>query len=100
VNSLCLECHGRQNAGKFQAAGQVKLFGDAVAVESAALAGMRILAISAGATRGHPYAAHPVAGGNPLNCLTCHLPHAANGSAKLLVTESPTSTPLCVKCHK
>jgi predicted CXXCH cytochrome family protein len=100
VGALCLECHGSQNAPKFQAGGRVKLFGDTVEAEANAFAGMRILSIQAGATRGHPFPAHPVAGEDPLNCVTCHNPHAANGSPKLLATETATSTELCVKCHK
>lgn len=100
VNDLCLECHGSQNAAKFQVAGKVKLFGEAVEVDSAAMSGMRILSIRAGATSGHPFLSHPIADQDSLSCVTCHRPHAANGSQKLLVTETPTSTPLCLKCHE
>ncbi len=100
INELCLECHGSQNTARFQTAGKVKLFSDTVEVESAAFIGMRILRIRAGAVQGHPFPSHPVASGDSLNCLTCHTPHAANGSSKFLVTESATATPLCVKCHK
>ncbi|MFQ5663303.1 MAG: cytochrome c3 family protein [Terriglobia bacterium] len=99
VNNLCLECHGSQNAAKFRTAGKVKLFRDKVEVEGAALAGMRILSIRAGARRGHPFPSHPVSDGESLNCVTCHDPHAANGSPRLLVTETATATPLCLLCH-
>ncbi|MFQ5723014.1 MAG: cytochrome c3 family protein [Terriglobia bacterium] len=99
VNDLCLECHGRQNAEKFSRQGQVELFGGAVEVEAAELRGMPILSIRTGATRGHPFPSHPVAGEKPRNCLSCHNPHGADGSPQLLVTESASSTPLCVKCH-
>lgn len=100
VNDLCLECHGSQNLAKFRSGGSVKLLGDTVEVETSALSGMRVLSIRAGATRGHPFAAHPVASDAPLNCLTCHNPHAADRSPKFLVTETANSTVLCVKCHK
>lgn len=100
VNDLCLECHGNQNAAKFQAGGMVKLFGDTVEVDTAALSGLRILALRPGAQRGHPFGGHPVSGADPINCVTCHNPHATNGSPKFLVTETANSTPLCVKCHK
>jgi len=99
ANNLCLECHGSQNRTKFQSPGEVKLFDGSVTVNAVGLAGMRILSIPAGATKGHPYAGHPVAG-EGLTCLTCHRPHDADGSPKLLVTETPTPTPLCLRCHK
>lgn len=99
ANNLCLECHGSQNRTKFQNSGEVKLFNGSVTVDAADLAGMRILSIPAGAAKGHPYAGHPVAA-EGLNCLSCHRPHDAKGSRKFLLTETPTSTPLCLKCHK
>jgi predicted CXXCH cytochrome family protein len=99
VNDLCLECHGSQNRTKFQTSEEVRLFGGSVSLAGASFVGMRILSIPAGATKGHPYAGHPVAGEN-LSCLTCHRPHDAGQSSKLLVTETATSTPLCLKCHK
>lgn len=100
VSELCLECHGIQNKARLQQPGPVKLFGGAVTLESAALAGIRILAVRAGAVRGHPFPSHPLASGNPSSCVTCHNPHGVNGSSKLLVTETASSTPLCVRCHK
>jgi len=100
VSDLCLECHGSQNTARFQQPGPVKLFGGAVELAAGALTGMRMLAVRAGATRGHPFPSHPLANDNPGTCVTCHNPHAANGSPKLLVTETASSTPLCVRCHK
>jgi predicted CXXCH cytochrome family protein len=71
-----------------------------VKVEMAALAGMRLLPISLGDTRGHPQANHPVADGGSLACLSCHNPHAADGSERRFVTETRTSSQLCIQCHK
>lgn len=99
VNDLCLECHGSQMENRIASGRTLRLFRGTVELEAGALAGMRMLPIPAGATVGHPFPSHPVADEESLSCLTCHNPHAADGSPKLFVTETPTSTALCVKCH-
>ncbi|MFQ5695752.1 MAG: cytochrome c3 family protein, partial [Terriglobia bacterium] len=99
VNDLCLQCHGSQLAGALEAGGAVKLFDGAVEVDPSSLAGVKILPLRPGAQWGHPYPSHPVASGEEITCITCHNPHATARSPKLLVTDTPTATPLCVSCH-
>lgn len=100
VNKLCLECHGKQMRSRLQAGGTVELFGGTVKVDATALAGLHLLPIGLEDTRGHPVANHPVSDGDKINCITCHSPHAADGSMRRFVTETKTSTQLCVNCHK
>jgi predicted CXXCH cytochrome family protein len=80
--------------------GSAKLFAGTVEVPVSALRDIRLLPLNAGESKNHPFGGHPVAGGTKeITCLSCHLPHAANGSARLFVTEDSRSTTLCVKCH-
>jgi predicted CXXCH cytochrome family protein len=96
TNDLCLECHG---AGERPGA-TVALFNGRVKVPGALLRGLRPLPVRAG----HPEPYHPVfvpAGmGLPeINCLSCHTPHASDGSPQLLVSGAAGRKGLCVKCH-
>ena len=76
------------------------MFEGTVKLDAAALAGMHLLPIGLGETRGHPIAGHPVSDGEKITCITCHNPHAADGSERRFVTESASSSPLCLQCHK
>jgi predicted CXXCH cytochrome family protein len=96
TNDLCLECHG---AGA-RPGETVTLFNGRVKVPGTLLRGLRPLPVRSG----HPEPYHPVfvpAGmGLPeINCLSCHLPHASDGSPQLLVTGAAGRKELCVKCH-
>lgn len=99
-NDLCLACHGSQMRSTLAAGTNPKLFGGTVEVPINALRDIRLLPLAAGQTKNHPLGGHPVAGGpKEINCLSCHLPHAANGSPRLFVTESANSSTVCLKCH-
>jgi len=96
LNDLCLECHG---AGE-RPGDTVALFNGRVKVPGTLLHGLRPLPVRAG----HPVPYHPVfvpAGmGLPeINCLSCHTPHASDGSPQLLVSGAEGRKGLCVKCH-
>lgn len=79
-NELCLRCHlaGEKGAEK-------------------------TITVSEG--RGHPLSNHPVLRKQDkewpaISCLTCHVPHSANKSRQLLVTETESFESLCLRCHK
>lgn len=108
TNDLCMECHDPGIRAKVRAQERenkpLALFEGKVEVPPQALAGIETIRLIAG-QRGHPFIArHPVRGkyqlGDNLSCVTCHTPHAANGSEKLFVTESAAYQPLCQKCHR
>lgn len=105
TNTLCLECHGQQAIKIVQATGPVELFGGKVKLPAKPFNDIRWLQLGADGKRGHPFANHPVSeepekGKPAINCLTCHLPHAADGNQALLVTEQASESTLCVRCHK
>lgn len=104
VNALCLECHGPKALDIVRGEKPVALFDGAVRLPAKPFDDLRWLQLGAGG-RGHPLSNHLVSSaaqdGKPeINCLTCHLPHAANGSRELLVIEQANSSVLCVRCHK
>lgn len=105
VTSLCLECHGPKAIEIVQGQKPVALFNGQVTLPPKTFSDMKWLRVTASTRGGHPYADHPFsspAGGGQqeMTCLTCHLPHAANGSRELLVTEQANTSALCVRCHK
>ncbi len=108
VNDTCLACHNRRTPRnvlvKANAGLPFELFDGAVEVPTALLKNIPTLPLAKGATKGHPViASHPVAGKYPLGdnmtCVTCHEPHAADGSTKLFITQTEDSRVLCQKCH-
>lgn len=104
LNGLCLECH-RQGMKLPDDLGQpMKLFEGKVELVASFLEGTHL--VSGGETD-HPMAGHPQAKiedprekGKLLTCLSCHRPHAGDGSVKRLVTEKKSSSSLCMECHK
>lgn len=105
TNTLCLECHGQQAIKIVQTTGPVELFGGKVKLPAKPFDDIRWLQLGTSGKSGHPFANHPVSAepgkGKPaINCLTCHLPHAADGNRALLVTEQSSESTLCVRCHK
>lgn len=99
-SDLCLACHSRQVQPQLTAGDTLSLFDGAVKVPTAALEGIRLIPVAPGDKFNHPMAGHPVAGTRKqITCLSCHTPHAADGSPKLFRTESGDSLPLCVQCH-
>jgi predicted CXXCH cytochrome family protein len=104
VNDLCLECHGAKAEQIAQSTTPVPLFDGRVSLAPKLVENISWLQLRGDGRIGHPLPTHPVfAGaknGKPeLNCLSCHRPHAAKGSRQLLVTESPNTSLLCVRCH-
>lgn len=96
TNDLCLECHLQGE----RPGATVALFNGRVKVPGALLRGMRPLPVRAG----HPVPDHPVfvpaAIGLPeINCLSCHKPHASDGSPQLLVSGAAGRKGLCGTCH-
>jgi predicted CXXCH cytochrome family protein len=102
-NALCLECHSVDSKSKLEAPDRLTLFGGQITLPAQHFRDLKLLELTN--DRGHPVANHPVlskADGktSALSCLTCHNPHGADNSAPMLVTESPTMTSLCQRCHK
>ncbi|MBI4890647.1 MAG: cytochrome c3 family protein [Acidobacteria bacterium] len=104
VNDLCLGCHGPSALKIVQGPEPVSLFGGKVALPAKAYEDLSWLQLSNDGKLGHPYPQHPVSapaseGKAEITCLSCHKPHAANGSAKMLVTETARADKLCIRCH-
>ncbi len=96
TNGLCLECH----AGGFGTADPVMLFQGVVKLPREAVRDLKPLPVRAG----HPVPYHPVfaaagIGQREINCLSCHTPHASEGSPDLLVSGASGRKGLCGNCH-
>ncbi|MBI1749327.1 MAG: hypothetical protein HY234_06415 [Acidobacteria bacterium] len=108
VDEVCLTCHARNAQGEPSAdSNSLVLFKGAVRLPANYLESVRRIPLRQGATTGHPLATHPVSGvadpsnpGKTITCVSCHNPHAGNGSPRLFVTETRSSSPLCIRCHK
>lgn len=109
TNDLCMECHNPGILATVRTQRREKkpltLFGGRVEILPDALAKIPPIDLLPGKDKGHPLLPrHPVRGkyqlGDNMTCVTCHLPHAANGSPKLFVTESSAQQDLCRKCHQ
>ncbi len=108
VEELCLNCHARDALGEQGSdANALLLFNGSVRLPGNYLENVKRIPLPRGADRGHPLASHPVAGrpdpsnpGKTLSCVSCHNPHAGNGSQRMFVTETRSSSPLCIRCHK
>jgi len=108
INDLCMECHDPGISAQVRTQQRekkpVSLFGGKVEMAPEALAGIQTIQLVGNGERGHPLVPrHPVRGkyqlGEGMSCVTCHAPHAANGSSKLYVTDSEAQQVLCRKCH-
>lgn len=106
TNALCLECHGPEaNPGKMENERMVSVFDGAVKLPESYFAKVPILPLRYNA--GHPTDRHPVSDAMdlktktmvPINCLTCHQPHAGNGSGMLVKDQEPNMA-FCKNCHK
>lgn len=103
-NDLCMGCHGPVAIKIVQGPDPVSLFGGKVTLPAKAYENLSWLPLSEGGKLGHPYPKHPVSapaseGKAEINCLSCHKPHAANGSRRLFVTETAKTDKLCLQCH-
>ena len=107
-NALCLECHGPDaKPQKIEGEHLVSIFGGKVKLPENYFAKVPILPLEYGL--GHPVERHPVSDlvdPNdrtkvliPLNCLTCHQPHAS-AQPGLLVKDQANNSAFCDSCHK
>ena len=108
VNELCLECHGPDSAPK-PVEGQplVAIFDGKVKMPESYFRKVVHLPLKYG--RGHPVEHHPVVDQMdptdvtkvrlPLNCLSCHQPHAST-QPDLLVKDQVNGMMFCATCHK
>jgi len=106
-NALCLECHGPEpQPKKLEAEHLVTIFDGKVKLPENYFAKVPTLALKYG--RGHPTDRHPVSDIldpsnlnkvlKPINCLTCHQPHAS-AQAGLLAKDQANNTAFCSTCH-
>ena len=103
-NKLCLECHGPDATHtKFESEHLVTIFDGKVKLPEDYFRKIAPLPIKYG--RGHPTDKHPVVDqveGEttvPLNCATCHQPHAS-AQPDLLVKDQANNMLFCANCHK
>jgi predicted CXXCH cytochrome family protein len=107
-NKLCLECHSPLRHPVFnEATKTVSIFNGSVQLPANYFVKLMPLGLLNGDTAGHPTASHPVAAAidrgdpdkkRPMDCLSCHLPHAGV-SRSMLVTNTAVTAPLCGRCH-
>jgi len=106
VNTLCLECHGPDSPEpqKLQSEHLITIFDGKVKLPEDYFKNISILPLKYGT--GHPTEGHPVSTtvdhktmkAIPLDCLSCHQPHAsANGG--LLVKDQQANMAFCRTCH-
>ena len=106
-NKLCLECHGPDiNPQKLEKEHLVAIFDGKVKLPEDYFRKVPILPIKYG--RGHPVERHPVSDVmdpadvskvlKPMNCLTCHQPHAS-AKAGLLLKDQANNMAFCITCH-
>jgi len=107
-NKLCLECHGPDaKPQKLESEHLVTIFNGKVKLPEDYFRKVAILPIQYGA--GHPVTKHPVQDlvdpndltkvVTPMNCLTCHQPHAS-AQPDLLVKDQANNQAFCKTCHK
>ncbi len=107
-NPLCLECHGPDaKPKKLESEHLVTIFDGKVKLPEDYFAKVPILPLQYGV--GHPVEKHPVSDLvdpndltkvlTPLNCLTCHQPHAS-AQPGLLVKDQANNQAFCRTCHK
>ena len=107
-NQLCLECHAPDaKPQKVEAEHVVTIFDGKVKLPENYFAKVPIIPLQYGL--GHPVERHPVSDlvdpqdrthvVTPLNCLTCHQPHAS-AQPDLLVKDQANNMQFCDTCHK
>jgi predicted CXXCH cytochrome family protein len=107
-NKLCLECHGPDaKAQKLESEHVVTIFGGKVKLPEDYFAKVPVLPLKY--NLGHPVDRHPVANvmeatditkvKTPINCLTCHQPHAS-AQPGLLAKDQANNALFCASCHK
>jgi len=106
ANTLCLECHGPDaNPKALEAEKLVTIFGGSVKLPADYFTKVFPLPLRYGV--GHPTQRHPVGDAvniqtkkvTPLNCLSCHQPHAGKYNG-ILVKDQEANMAFCRTCHK
>jgi len=113
-NKLCLECHSPKRNPKMEEdekgnrTGLLTIFDGKVRLPAVYFGALPALDLKAGDVMGHPIGNHPVFAtvdrSDPqkqrsMGCQSCHQPHA--GAANfMLVTDTRSTMPLCVRCHE
>lgn len=107
AKALCLECHGPEaSPKKLESEHLVAIFNEKVKLPENYFARVPVLPLKYGL--GHPVERHPVSDImdpsdtrkvlRPLNCLTCHQPHAS-AQPGLLAKDQANNFAFCDSCH-
>ena len=107
VNALCLECHGPDRSpDKLESEHLLTIFDGKVKLPEDYFRTKRppVLPLEYGV--GHPTERHPVSdvtnlttkAVTPMNCLTCHQPHAGSDNGMLVKDQAPNMA-FCRGCH-
>jgi len=110
ANTLCLECHGPDSQPKkLEAEHVLTIFDGQVKLPEDYFAKNKVVVLPIKFGMGHPVAAHPVSDLmdpahpgqvlKPLNCMTCHQPHAS-AQPDLLAKDQANNMAFCSTCHK
>ncbi len=109
-NGLCLECHGPDSQPKkLEAEHLLTIFNGSVKLPEDYFSKNKVVILPLRYGMGHPVAGHPVTDlrdpsdpnkvKTPMNCLTCHQPHASL-QPDLLVKDQANNMAFCSTCHK
>lgn len=108
VNDLCLQCHSPLARGlKNPETNTESILGDTVLLPVGYVAKAPHLEMDVKSRIGHPVPSHPVSGmdprgdgkSKPLNCVSCHDPHAGQ-EKNILLSKDGSIRSLCIDCHK
>ncbi|HLW83962.1 MAG TPA: cytochrome c3 family protein [Candidatus Sulfotelmatobacter sp.] len=110
TNALCLECHGPDREPKMlEAQHLLTIFNGSVQLPDDYFVKNKVVVLPLKYGMGHPVAGHPVSDlmdpttpgkvTTPMNCLTCHQPHAS-AQPDLLVKDQANNMAFCSSCHK
>jgi predicted CXXCH cytochrome family protein len=104
-NALCFECHAARPAGKADEK-DVGLFGGKATMAKADFDQIEKIVPNNAVKIGHPFAQHPIAdipdpehGGAKMNCLSCHVSHAASDEHLIAVSKTKGGD-ICQSCHQ
>ncbi len=109
-NALCVECHG-PNSKPVELPQQrmISIFNGSVTLPENYFTKNNVVVLPIKYGVGHPTPNHPVEDVHdlndltkvkvPINCMTCHDPHASNGKGMLVRDQNP-GMQFCATCHK
>ena len=108
-NALCLECHGPDSVAQKTDDGLLTIFDGTVKLPGDYYVKNKVPILPLRFGLGHPVQNHPVSNvmdpanqskvKTPLNCLSCHQPHAA-AQPGMLVNDQSDNMSFCDTCHK